>query len=1171
MNPFEDSADVLPDSKVLAYFARIQKRDPCTRSKAFQEILQEIDVLDCKMLQRCLFDTLPLLCNSQIEQTLPYISRLLLHLLTRNCFDRVEQRLGTWLKVFLPRQDEAGVQLLALLARKKKLDAVLQAFLPGSEPRQWLAAKIIEAQYIRSPELDANMLRKIDTSREEITGLFVDLIRKIKEKHSISRDQKQAAVHSVLSRMPEMHGHTWALNILLGVEYSLESLARSTAHIPLTVALDIFLSDRFSLLLRVQHTSEQSASKQQQQIEQQPPTRIDTFIQECARIHPAAFGALSRLGGSRSQLLHKIIGSNPAEALDMLDTVLARKDFPGLNEIMQPTKVNSILQRMSRILPGDCLEDISQAPEVYEGLSPVEKIERADILGGKMEDIDPAALGLGLEALRASGVLQAALRTFPAEYFRSAIGLTDEEKIYAAIQNPAALCTREVLDLLFRYSIYPQEILGGMPRELHAHLLSHMEQQPLEALKEIYEGVREALDAHTDISFLSLLFRVPEYSRRRFGKPVEVHGLDACSPEYVYFLYGANAVSFSWIATCVAELASSTCSGSLDLSDDYTMLSDYFSDHTEQANSPFLFERARARWLPILNHIESQEALAREARTEKKEEACSSAPSKPRGVPEGPGEDGQVLAQIRALKSLLGTASEIPLHSLGDLVGLRSLEVFARAGAAQEVLRGMLFYASLAESTEYSLDKGGKVRDYWPDALARLHKKHPKLASLLIELASTESSRYKSTYDTARLGSRIEEALRSTEVPDTGDKSAEEALGDLSAAVYVVARLLAYIPSRESPEWAETWRKLCGLAAGASRRVLAFCILSAPKHCRENTSLDYTYLPTTRIALLEMEADGNKALLGIKTDTSWSSGMSAYRYAAYAPHLRGVAQHYASAVLNMYSIARTEKEAIDAEIFHMMFGIPALGPLDRMGPFEWRVFLLICTEIRSIELCSLISSMVRVTCKWMPFLVMCEAQSLELFGLFAQCFPVLAGSFYRNCKSKRRIQQYFVSSVTEPLIRTEAAKPLQGVQLSVKSIGESHILVALYRIEESALEVNILFPKDYPLSAPSVKVVKCIGVKKQRLQRVLLRVQILLSEHCRIGEALVLWKLAMDDSVSEVDECGICFFLIDEVSSFFPDVVCGSCGNRFHKTCIQKWLHRTANQCPVCRSEIREN
>jgi Ring finger domain len=143
------------------------------------------------------------------------------------------------------------------------------------------------------------------------------------------------------------------------------------------------------------------------------------------------------------------------------------------------------------------------------------------------------------------------------------------------------------------------------------------------------------------------------------------------------------------------------------------------------------------------------------------------------------------------------------------------------------------------------------------------------------------------------------------------------------------------------------------------------------------------------------------------------------------------------------------------------------------------------------------------------------------------------------------------------------------VNMGVVSIGGRHTLAVQYKIEETSLDVHVHFPMDYPLGPAKAEVVRNVGVKRQRLAYLLLRVQALLSEFCRVCEALAFWKVALDRDVDSAGECTICFFIVDETTNSFPIAQCPSCSNRFHRSCLTQWLHKnSARLCPACRSEI---
>ncbi|MDR3740240.1 MAG: RING finger domain-containing protein [Terracidiphilus sp.] len=72
-----------------------------------------------------------------------------------------------------------------------------------------------------------------------------------------------------------------------------------------------------------------------------------------------------------------------------------------------------------------------------------------------------------------------------------------------------------------------------------------------------------------------------------------------------------------------------------------------------------------------------------------------------------------------------------------------------------------------------------------------------------------------------------------------------------------------------------------------------------------------------------------------------------------------------------------------------------------------------------------------------------------------------------------------------------------------------------------------------------------------------------------ILDALVLWKRSLDKEFDGVEPCPICYSVIHMTHHSLPRLVCGTCKNKYHSQCLQKWF-QTANKnnCPMCQQPI---
>ncbi|OAG30550.1 hypothetical protein NEIG_00062 [Nematocida sp. ERTm5] len=742
---------------------------------------------------------------------------------------------------------------------------------------------------------------------------------------------------------------------------------------------------------------------------------------------------------------------------------------------------------------------------VYGELTFKERIIRADLLGDKIEDISREMISqISIGFLKKESIFEEGVRVLPPFFFKEEEGMGQEEHIYVAAQHPS-LTTRRTIDLMFKHKLFIEKILKGLSDELMLYLMDKIEKEPADVIQEVYEMLKGSVKQKYGLRMLSRIYTTTTYTKYDFPEKFVLSG--DIEENYLIYLIEKEAVEEDSVYKYIIDDANKNATGTQNVLDECIELEEIMENaEVKQANNAYLFGQAHLKWKKVLLSLGNVNLSG-------------------------------------FLQKILQTQTVLPTLENSELIIDKCVYL---TGLIGKIANAMIFWKSVQEKQV-------------PALIHRL--------SARIEEESAECTEEERDLAKSIVSIYIETLLGNEIHADLGIKLPSVTLSNLQNKSRAV---LAYLLLRIQRS---TGHKALSLtfkeAQNLHYRVLSLSIQNSTA-LNSIEEIDFSFVCQEDIRHMQayLEKFPEKAAACIRSDCAWTAGAAAYRSEMYNPILKSIAKHYANSVLNVYSMSKVEEGAIDAEIFYMLFDIPAIQDIKNMNAYEWRLFLAICSEIRSIELLSLISTMVRAECKWLPFLISSESDALDLLGLFAKNFPVLLRIFFKSSRNVRRVQKYFISRVTPNLIREEASRPLQGVEIKVKTIAETHILVVLYKIEESELEVNINFPKDYPLTIPEIKIIRCVGVKKQRLQRLLLRIQMLMAEHCRVGEALVLWKLALDRTIDEIEECGICFFMVDEVSKSFPDTTCAKCSNQFHGICLKTWLKRSKNLCPICREEI---
>lgn len=1101
MNPFMRSEGAYVDKKVVEYFLRIQKKTVAAREKTMSKMLSEISILDPVSIERCLFDVLPVLCKELSQELQEILEQIMLFLLEKDCFSLMEERLYLWLSHFLCRPDREGRRLLSCLAKKKKLANILMQYKRACSVLEHMQCTILEIHYSIPFELDITIAERIDLQSQKQLQVLVTLVERAKKANAFFPVLEKTA-QKIASRMEEISKaeiapYKWQLFLLLQHPYSALLLEEESIYIP---------ADTFSALLSSSYFTEIV-----------PKSDIPLFVQRCKVLLPAVLDHPSlTLYTDRKILLEKIISSNNIDTLRNL--AIHVDDFPFLNTLHETEKVSAIVQQHKS-------SSWINTPTIYEELSDVEIIARADALNAKIEEVAPLLLQrITLQELRDYGILLQAVRVFPAAYFEKvADKLKPEEEIYVVSMFPS-LCNEHTIDLLFDYSLFPEELLLSLSSDLYKYLAQSLSQQSLDVAKAVYEVVKSKIAGDTEFFFFSVLYKDPLYADKQFGMQYKIPKEENIDIKYLIYLAERNALDADSLYAYVLEEIGKNPSGSLNIESNWLLIQELLDKEVispEASISSFVFEDAEKKYRKILTVLERN----------------------------GCGEAG-LLHKILAIENKLPDFSILSnLSNENDI----DISIFWRdRGEAGRIFRAMYF------------EKEAKSGVY-PSILQKVEANYPNICS-----SSLYTFYLTTVIDGYTVTTNYDIMAEIDSIVSLMDRLNGE---EKEFGVYIALKLCTRV-SFHADNVSILWKSISKYLPAAHPRIVSYALQHLPKHTVREIiySVPYSSVSTCTLRHIQdiLAECPEKASVSIKSDNCWTYKKSSKseRVAVYTPALASISQHYSNNAFNMYSMAQVEKDAISSEVFYLMFDIPAINDIKSMDAYEWRIFLLICNQIRSIEICALLSTMVRAECRWINLLITCEAVNMPFLGLFARTFPALMRIFHQSSKRKQQLTNYFVQSVAPDIIQEEAGRPLQGILLRLKTVASTHIVMVTYRIEDSSIEVHLRFPASYPLAPPETQIVSCVGIRQQKLRRLILRVQMLLSEFCRIGEALALWKVVLDQSVNDEEECGICFFLLDEITRRFPEAECPSCSNKFHQSCLRQWMRKSKNLCPVCRMKI---
>lgn len=95
-----------------------------------------------------------------------------------------------------------------------------------------------------------------------------------------------------------------------------------------------------------------------------------------------------------------------------------------------------------------------------------------------------------------------------------------------------------------------------------------------------------------------------------------------------------------------------------------------------------------------------------------------------------------------------------------------------------------------------------------------------------------------------------------------------------------------------------------------------------------------------------------------------------------------------------------------------------------------------------------------------------------------------------------------------------------------------------------------------------------MGLAESQLRRWMLSMTALLrSQNGALSAAIDLWHSNCARQFEGVEECLICYSIIQAEGGQLPKLSCRTCSKRYHKTCLYKWFRSSSKSvCPHCQS-----
>jgi len=184
----------------------------------------------------------------------------------------------------------------------------------------------------------------------------------------------------------------------------------------------------------------------------------------------------------------------------------------------------------------------------------------------------------------------------------------------------------------------------------------------------------------------------------------------------------------------------------------------------------------------------------------------------------------------------------------------------------------------------------------------------------------------------------------------------------------------------------------------------------------------------------------------------------------------------------------------------------------------------------------------------------------------------------RSRQTAQLIENYTSTTISPALIESEfqQIKDYTAQQqanagndsFEVKAVLSSRIVEAVFRIDDTAMHLEVRVPECFPLKAPEVECTQNVGLSESVLRKWLLQITAFLKGgNGSVCSALIMWKENIEKQFQGVEECPICYSIVHSSNRSLPKLACQTCKHKFHSACLFKWFNTShKSNCPLCQS-----
>lgn len=222
-----------------------------------------------------------------------------------------------------------------------------------------------------------------------------------------------------------------------------------------------------------------------------------------------------------------------------------------------------------------------------------------------------------------------------------------------------------------------------------------------------------------------------------------------------------------------------------------------------------------------------------------------------------------------------------------------------------------------------------------------------------------------------------------------------------------------------------------------------------------------------------------------------------------------------------------------------------------------------------------------------------ERLASYLYSNALRVMPVLVRKWWHGIDSKvahliEKITVNYISPIlcTEELTALLNKKEKDG-NMNIRVLMNSREIIATYNIESAKMELQLKLANNHPLGVIKVESKKHLGGKLQGWE-IVKQLSIYLShQNGRLSDGIAIWKRNLDKKYEGVEECFICYSVVQLENLQLPKITCKACKKKFHcklivflpkeifnffpptASCLYRWFSSSQKStCPLCRSDF---